>query len=284
MAPPSSPPLFSTSGILTLPSKHWHPLTTIVQVEEVPFTIVAEDLHSFPIIPSYCQLISPPPTTPHTPPNDPSSPPPSIKLRIVDQGRDFGRQGKLGRGTKMDYQSAPAPPGSLLTYFVCVARGPLCDDATLLSLYALLQTHGIGSMQYEAITTDSEILVYDIARSPGYALNSGTYVRENVSFRPNVSWSPPTDPSDFLVWVVSRYTLQPRTHLWVSYGSGSSHHAAIRAARNRARDNLPVGPTAQRKAQKHRCDAARRAKAQKLADSRDIPHSRPSRSSTSSVP
>ena len=288
MAPPSSPPFFSTPDLLLLPCEHWHPATSSVQVEGVQFTILAESVDPFPIIPAFCRLATAPPDATPVVPDCPTPSPPSLKLRILDQGRAFGRQGRLGRGTKLDQQSAPAPPGTPLTYFVCVARGPPCDDTALLALYALLRSHHLGSGQYEALTSPSETLIYDTARSPGYALNNGAYVRDGVSFRSNVSWRLPEDPTDFLIWVTARYSLPPGTHLWISYGSSSSHHSIIRDARNRTRANLPPGPTARRKARKHCCDAARLAKAAKRTDAEGSAStagrpSRPSRSSSSSI-
>ena len=260
MAPPSSPPFLSTSGNITLPSQHWYPSTSILQAGDLSFTVLAEDLCQFPIIPHHCQVFGR-----ASPFSSVAAHESSLKLRVLDQGRCFGLQGSMGRGTRLQPQSAPAPADTPLLYFVCVAKGPLCDDQTLEQLYSLLKESGIGSGCYGVWSCGSESFVYDMHRSPGYALNNGNLIRDGVSRRANVTWRAPADPRDFFLWCVARGPLIAGTHLWISYGSESPHHRSIQAARKEARANLPPGPTAKRLARKHCCDAARRAKAAKLA-------------------
>ena len=75
------------------PAVDWQPRTRPVKVDRAHFS-VACDSFDWPVVPAHGSVACG-----------------AARLRIVDQGRFFGRRGSLGRGTKLD--NASAGPSSL---------------------------------------------------------------------------------------------------------------------------------------------------------------------------
>ena len=195
---------------ITTPSTDWQPCTKSVQIDGLKFDVASDSLH-WPTVPGHGFVVRD-----------------DIRIRIVDQGRYFGKRGALGRGVKLDNASAGVKSGENLLYFAVVAKGPSCSDDVLYRLYARLKKMGIGSGQYETIQDDSQICVYDVDRSPGYAVNNGRVGSRR--FLPNVHIELPLTRESFLAWFVARAPIASGSHLWASYGADCVHHTAIRKA------------------------------------------------------
>ena len=91
------------SRCLVAPAVDWQPRTRPVKVDRAHFS-VACDSFDWPVVPAHGSVACG-----------------AARLRIVDQGRFFGRRGALGRGTKLDNASAGSSSLSCCTVLHCFA-------------------------------------------------------------------------------------------------------------------------------------------------------------------
>ena len=204
---------------IAIPTIDWQPRTRSVKIDGLNFDVVSDSLH-WPTVPGHGLVVRG-----------------DIKMRIVDQGRFFGKRGALGRGIKLDNASASVVSGDRLLYFVVVAKGPRCSDDVLFRLYARLQEMGIGSGQYETLQDDSHVFVLDVEASPAYAINNGKVGTRR--FLPNLRMELPQTRDSFLAWFVARSRIKSGSHLWAAYGADSVHHTVIREATQRSQSRAP---------------------------------------------
>jgi hypothetical protein len=204
---------------IAIPTIDWQPRTRSVKIDGLNFDVVSDSLH-WPTVPGHGLAVRG-----------------DIKMRIVDQGRFFGKRGALGRGIKLDNASAGVVGGDRLLYFVIVAKGQSCSDDVLYRLYDRLRKMGVGSGRYETIQDDSHVCVYDVEASPAYAINTGKVGTKR--FLPNVRIEMPQSRESFLAWFVARAPIASGSHLWAAYGADSVHHTMIRKAIQHSESRAP---------------------------------------------
>ena len=176
-----------------------------------------------------------------------------VMLSLHDQGRQIGTRGSCGLGLKVacDHEGVVAKDTPLV-YFVVVAITSGCvEEAQQVCKHKQLG----GERGYGLLHDGRRKLVYDIARSSGWYCN--TSAKTNLKFAVNRR-------RPFLVHLSTTKPLVAGAHLFVAYGSGSTHHAEIHEQRvaKRAREP-PVVNERRRKmyAQLQRARAAKRANA-----------------------
>jgi len=181
-----------------------------------------------------------------------------IPLSLYDQGRAIcGVYHGMGVGVKVtsrrfvSSRDVVARRGKRLLTFVIVAR--TTGDAEV--AVALCKRLGVGGeMGYGILRDGNTSIVYDLARSSAWFVNSARAT--TTTKKPEVNLSMRVSRQYWTACFVASKTLRLGDALFAPYGVGSSHHITIAA------------DAAQRAEREPMCNARRRKRLQQLAEAR----------------